>query len=232
MYCINCGVKLTEGKKPCPLCGTVSYHPDVQMPAHTPQYPADQYPPIQVSPRSALVVISTVLFLMPIVITLLCDLQIHDQMTWSGYVVGALLLVYIVCVLPFWFRKRNPVIFVPCSFVAIALYLLYINFATGGSWFLSFALPIVGWMGLVVTAMVTLLRYVPKGVLYIVGGAQIAIALFMPVMELLLNLTFQLPMRFIWSFYPLAALVLLGGMLIFLAICRPARETMERKFFI
>ena len=26
--------------------------------------------------------------------------------------------------------------------------------------------------------------------------------------------------------------VLLGGMLIFLAICRPARETMGRKFFL
>jgi hypothetical protein len=36
----------------------------------------------------------------------------------------------------------------------------------------------------------------------------------------------------VWSLYPLTALVLLGGMLIFLAICRPARETMERKFFL
>jgi len=27
-------------------------------------------------------------------------------------------------------------------------------------------------------------------------------------------------------------LVLLGGVLIFLGICRPARETMEKKFFI
>ena len=33
-------------------------------------------------------------------------------------------------------------------------------------------------------------------------------------------------------FLVLAALVLLGAMLIFLAIHRPARETMERKFFL
>ena len=55
---------------------------------------------------------------------------------------------------------------------------------------------------------------------------------FMPVMEFLMNLTFGFRMALIWSGYPLVALVLLGGMLIFLAICRPARETMERKFFI
>ena len=34
-----------------------------------------------------------------------------------------------------------------------------------------------------------------------------------------------------WSLYPLTALVLLGGFLIFLGICRPAREAMERKVF-
>ena len=34
--------------------------------------------------------------------------------------------------LPLWFRRPNPVIFVPVDFAAIGLYLLYINFATGG----------------------------------------------------------------------------------------------------
>ena len=64
------------------------------------------------------------------------------------------------------------------------------------------------------------------------GGALTALGLFMPVMEMLLNLTFRLEHGLVWAFYPMAALVLLGGMLIFLAICRPARETMERKFFL
>ncbi len=232
MYCIKCGVKLMEENKPCPLCNTVPYHPDIEAVEATPLYPADRFPPAQVSPKGALIVISTIVFLMPMVITLLCDLQISGQVTWSGYVIGALLSLYVMCVLPYWFRKPNPVVFVPCGFAAVGVYLLYINLATGGAWFLSFALPIVGWIGLVVTAVVTLLRYVKRGVLYIIGGAQIAIGAFMPVMELLLNITFHRPMVFLWSVYPLAALVLLGGMLIFLAIYRPARETMERKFFL
>ena len=53
-----------------------------------------------------------------------------------------------------------------------------------------------------------------------------------PVMELLLDHTFQVEDFLGWSYYPLGALVLLGGMLIFLAIYAPARETMERKFFL
>jgi hypothetical protein len=48
----------------------------------------------------------------------------------------------------------------------------------------------------------------------------------------LLNITFpQLPFAG-WCWYPLIAMVLIGGMLIFLAISSRARETMERKFFI
>ena len=107
-----------------------------------------------------------------------------------------------------------------------------IDLAVGGQWFLSFAFPVVGFTGLVVTAVVTLTRYIRRGWLYIFGGAAIAMGLFMPVMELLMNLTFQWPMKMLWSGYPLTALVLVGGLLIFLGICRPARETMERKFFL
>lgn len=233
MYCINCGVKLVEGKKPCPLCGTVPFHPELTAQETESLYPAGRNPANnQVRPTVALTVITVLLFLLPIFITLQCDLLISGRIVWSGYVVGALLTVYSIVVLPMWFKKPNPVIFVPIAFAMIGLYLLYINFAVDGHWFLSFAFPVVGFTALNVTAVVTLVRYVKRGLLYILGGSFIATGIFMPVMEFLLNLTFETSRVYYWSVYPLTALVLLGGLLIFLAICRPARETMERKFFI
>ena len=30
MYCANCGVKLADSEKVCPLCKTVAYHPDIK----------------------------------------------------------------------------------------------------------------------------------------------------------------------------------------------------------
>lgn len=231
MYCANCGVKLADSERVCPLCGVAVFHPDIERPEGPRLYPAVEMKNQQVSPWGALIIVTT-LFLLPLLTVLISDLQLSGQITWSGYVMGALMVTYTCTVLPSWFRRPNPVIFVPCGFASIALYLLYIDFATQGSWFLSFALPLVGAITLIVTAVVALLRYVRRGKLYIFGGASLALALFMPVMELLIQMTFALP-RFIgWSFYPLLALGLLGGMLIFLAICRPARETMERKFFI
>lgn len=76
-------------------------------------------------------------------------------------------------VLPLWFKRPNPVIFVPVDFAAIILYLLYIDLATGGHWFLTFAFPVAGSIGVLITTMVALLRYVRRGYLYIFGGASL-----------------------------------------------------------
>lgn len=230
MYCVNCGVKLADTEKTCPLCGVAVYHPDIQQEAAVPLYPREKMPTHQVSSRTAQIVV-TAMFLLPLLITLLCDLQISGRISWSGYVAGALVTGYAVFVLPYWFHKPNPVVFCAVDFVVVGLYLLYINYAVDGDWFLSFAFPVTGAVGAIVVTVVTLLRYVRRGILYIIGGALIALGALMPLMEFLLGITFGL--RFLgWSFYPLIALGVLGGMLIFLAINRNAREKMERKFFI
>lgn len=231
MYCVNCGVKLGDAEKSCPLCGTVAFHPDIHRSEGEPLYPENRLPAPQVSSRGAQI-IATAIFLLPMLITFQCDLQINRAITWSGYVIGGLVTAYVIFVLPQWFVRPNPVVFCAVDFVTVGLYLLYINLAVDGDWFLSFAFPVTGAIGAICTAVMALLRYVRRGVLYIIGGALIALGCFMPLMEYLLVVTFE-PIRFFgWSFYPLSALAVLGGMLIFLAINRRAREKMEKKFFI
>ncbi len=230
MYCANCGVKLADTEKSCPLCGT-RCHPDIVRAEAAPLYPGGQNPPVQVNSKAVHVVIAA-MFLLPLLICLQCDIFVTGAVTWSGYVIGALVLGYVIFALPWWFQKPNPVIFVPCGFGALALYLLYISWATGGAWFFPFALPVVAGLALVVTAVVALMRYVRRGSLYIFGGAFLLLGLLSPVMGLLLNRTFFTGGFALWSVYPATALLILGGLLIFLAICRPARETMQRKFFI
>lgn len=231
MYCANCGVKLADNLTACPLCGTRAYHPDLERKPSQGQYPREQYPQKQ-KRKPVGQMICSILYLLPLMIVPLCDIQINGHVTWSGYVTGAVLLSYVILVLPTWFEKPNMGIFVPCDFVAAALYLMYINFATGGNWFLSLALPVTGGFCLITTAVVVLTKYVPKGNLYTFGGAFMTLGGFMVVTELLINYTFRLPEFMGWSLYPLIVLVILGGLLIYLAINRTAREMLERKFFI
>lgn len=231
MYCVNCGVKLSDTEKRCPLCQTVVFHPALARRDAEPLYPEGLGPGPQMN---SLMMQSFVVgaYLLAILVSLVCDLQMGGGITWAGYVIGGLLLSYVVIMLPLWFSKPNPVVFVPCDFAAAGLYLLYIDLATGGRWFLSFALPVTGFIGLLVTAVVVLRRYIRRGRLYVFGGAILALGAFMPLMEFLLSITFP-EVGFIgWYLYPLIALGLLGGMLLFLAICRPARHSMARKFFI
>lgn len=231
MYCVKCGVKLGDTEKKCPLCGTVVYHPDIPRPMAEPLYPKNSPPAPQVSPRSAQI-IATAAVALPMLITFQCDFRISGMVTWSGYVIGALLIFYCVFVLPYWFRRPRPAVFCAADFAAVGLFLCYINHATGGDWFLTFAMPVTAVLGLLCTAVMVLLRHLRRGRLYILGGALIVLGLFMLGLELLLCATFA-PLRFYgWSGYPMTVFVVLGLTLIFLGLNHRAREKMERKFFL
>lgn len=229
MYCINCGVKLADTEKKCPLCETAVYHPDLQQGDARPLYPKGKMPK---SPGGSAALNGAVLFLffIPILVCFFADLWLDGKIEWFGYVAGAMLLAYVALGLPRWFRRPNPVVFVPCTFAALALYLFYIDFATDGAWFFPFALPLVAGICVIVTTVITLVRYVRRGRLYIFGGAFIALGVFMLPVELLMEMTLSLPFMG-WSTYPLAVLVLFGGLCIYLAINSDAREMIERKLF-
>ncbi len=231
MYCINCGVKLSDTEKSCPLCGTVPYHPDLVRTEADSLYPKNKYPKTKKVSRMGIMAAITVVAIIPIVITLLCDLQLNSAVTWSAYVIGAILVGYVSFVLPFWFKKPNPIIFTALFFVTSGIYVLFINLINHGDWFLSFAFPTAGIIGLIITALVALTHYLKRGRLFIYGGAFIAVGCYMPLMELFLSITFDF--NFIWwSLYPLIPLVLIGLTLIFFGVSPAAREGVERRFFL
>ena len=230
MYCIKCGVELADSEKKCPLCGTVVYNPTLDIKTADPPYPKDKKVE-RVSQKGALFII-TALFLIPILISIISNLNINGHLSWSLYAIGGIALAYIIIALPMWFKHPNPVIFVPCDFVAVGGYAVLVCGLSGGHWFLSFAFPLLGGMLLIVEAVVTLTRYLKRGHLYIYGGMFIAIGAFMMLVEFLSCITFGIAEMFVWSFYPLVACSVIGMMLIIIAICKPLRRTLAKKFFI
>lgn len=233
MYCVKCGVELADTENVCPLCGTRVYHPDIERAPAEPTYPEYDKVHNNMRPRGFLFIL-TVLAAMPVAITLFCDLYYGDGLTWSGYPIGGIILFYVAFVLPQWFHRPNPVVFVPVTFGVLGLYLLYINFAVGGHWFLSFAFPILIYVTLCVCTVVTLLRYTSRGRLYIAGAAFLATGILCPLIEFFMNLTFfdKGLFNFFWSIIPLIACFLAGMMLIVIAIVKPLRESLHKRFFI
>lgn len=229
MYCVKCGVKLSDSEKKCPLCNTVVYHPDVKQEEVKPLYQYNKMP-INSYSRKVLCGMIIILFLIPLVISFYSDFYPDNKIDWFGFVLGGLVIGYVSLALPLWFKKPNPVIFVPCSLASIILYLFYVCLKTHGNWFLTFALPVWGGLSLIICAIVTLLHYLKRGRLYIFGGAMMLFGGLMLLIEFLLGITFNV--KFIgWSIYPLVILFLLGGALIYLAINSSVRRMIERKLF-
>ena len=230
MYCIKCGAELSDGQTLCPLCGTKVYHPDIPA-EDIPTYPRKEFPSEEFNRKGILFVI-TILAVLPLTLPIIFEFSLNGTVGWSGYVAGAVLLGYLWLILPLWFRAPNPVIFIPCDFTAAALYLLFIDLRTGGNWFLSFAMPITLTLGLIVTTVVALTRYIRRGWLYIFGGGLIALGGWTVLIEVLLRATFPVNLSVVWSLYPLISLFLLGMMLIVIAIVKPLKESLRKIFFI
>ena len=230
MYCVKCGVELADSQESCPLCQTPVYYPDRDKNVKKP-YPKYEGMNDKVSPRGFCFILSFVCFI-AIAVCLACDIQFDMRVTWAGYVIGGILLAYVIVVLPTWFNRWHPIIFVPCDFLAIALYLMYICYASDGNWYWTFALPLTASIALIISSVVVLTTTLRCGYLYITAGALIATGWFAILIEFLSNITFSLYDPFTWSLYPAITLTLVGIMLIVIAIVKPLRESLARFFAI
>ena len=228
MYCVKCGVELADSERKCPLCLTPVYYPGLEEDPERP-FPRTEIEVEKVSFRG-INFIMTFLAAIAIIISVIADINTSMGFSWSGYVVGGVVLSYVVFVLPMWFVRRSPAVFVPVDFAVAAIYLWYISFATGGDWFWTLALPITGGLALICSSVTILIYYLRCGYLYIFGGASIALGALSLLIEWLIHVTFTLPVHHMWSPYPAITLGLIGIMLIVIAIVKPFRESLARLF--
>ena len=227
MYCVKCGVRLQDGVNSCPLCNTPVWNPEQPEAEHS--YP-DHYPSTHKESGRPFAVAMTVICVMAAAVILTVCFKLYGKLDWGGYAIGGIALLYVVGILPSWFRRPLIEVFIPVDHAAAALFALYICLKTGGSWFWSFAFPVILISCLLMTAVACLLKHVRGGLLFILGGFLLALGGFTVLIEFFEHLTFGVPM-FLWSLYPLIGFaaagifLLLGGMI-------PSLHTMlKRRFF-
>ena len=228
MYCVKCGAELADSERKCPLCMTPVYYPGLGE---------GERPFPETAPKDdkinlkGLNFVLTFAIVIAAVISLLADLNTGEEgLSWCWLVLGALGVVYVMFVLPFWFVRRSPAIFVPIDFLAIGLYVWLVCGVTGGSWYVTLGLPVVGAFALVFSSVAILVYYLRCGYLYIAGGAVMALGLISVMIEWLIHVTFTMPEHHMWSLYPAIALGLVGLMLIIIGIVKPLRESLARIF--
>ncbi|MBQ1372558.1 MAG: hypothetical protein IIY70_06450 [Oscillospiraceae bacterium] len=229
MYCVKCGVQLAEGISRCPLCQTPVWNPDESVVAEATF--SDRYPQPPKSRRYPILAFLTVLLLAASLSTLILCLTLHGRVAWSGYVMLGCALVYFAGIFPFWFERREPLIFVPLTFLLTAGYLLYICLYTGGHWYWSFAFPVTMLIGALATLSVALFRFGKRRRLIKTGALLVSIGCSAMLIEFFEALSFGTTM-FLWSLYPVCCFSLLGLFLILCGLIPSWRDYVERKLFL
>ena len=230
MYCVRCGVRLQQGVKACPLCGTPLWCPEAGEGAPAAAY-SDRYPAASRQKRLTIMASLTVGLLSAMIACLSIAVHTTGAMGWSFYVIAATAAFYFMFLMPLWFRRPHPMIFVPTAFLVLLGLLFLLSAHTGGRWFWTFACPLTVLLAALTIGAVALYRYVKRGTIFITGGLLLAVGGSCLLAELFQHLTFRTPM-FAWSPCAAAVFGLFGGFLILAGSIRPLREQLERTFFI
>ncbi len=228
MYCMKCGVRLQDTEKKCPLCGFSL--PEIS-PIQKGTYPSVKRPRDREDFRGLLLFVTLILFGAGGAV-FAADMILGGGVTFSGLVLFSLLLFYAAFLLPRWFRRPNPVVFLPIFCLCLGVFLFYLDFFYGNGWFFPFALPLLGGVLILLETVITLARYVHKGYFYIYGGFFLGLGVLSLVGEILYRAYAHLPVMLTWSLIPLIFFSLVGLGLIVIAIVRPFRAFIERRFFV
>jgi hypothetical protein len=229
-YCVNCGVELSPKERVCPLCGTPVLRPGQSMPP-LPEPSVSYSPkPVRVE-RHSLLVLLTILFLLPILLSFFCDVSLHGSVEWAGYVAAGVILIYVALVLPL--TLHTPVLFqLMLNVVALEGVLYYICHSLRGNWYWSFAFPIALFPFATAFLFVLLHRFARWNGLHIAALSCLSCGFYCLLIEWRCNVVFAVSEHFVWSFYPLITAAILAAILFFISRSESLQQRLARRFFI
>ena len=230
MYCVYCGVKLQAGSGECPLCHTpVAIVPKPESTEKS--LYSDRLPEAEKNHGRILAVwlLTTVVVAVCLGCLIFC-LRTYREAAWSGYVLVTAALIWITLLFPLLFRRFRPMIFLPVDFVCVAGSLLYICAKNEGNWFLSFAFPVTGIVGVLTLLGVAIFRYIRQGRLRLLGLYLVLIGASFILVEFFQHITFGTPM-FVWSLYCVCAFGALGLFLFIATLIPPLHAHLRKTFF-
>ena len=141
-YCVNCGVELEKSARQCPLCKTPVINPSQPPADEPPAYPEDIFIPKKTSGKYMAFMVTIVLFI-PNLICAIINLFNPGTGHWSVYMVAVSALLWIFCVLPVFFKQKNPYVLLAVDTAAALLFTFVMSVFHGKSWFFRIALPVI-----------------------------------------------------------------------------------------
>ncbi len=109
-YCVNCGVELDSSAKKCVLCSTPVINPGlVQQEAEEKPFADELQIPKGIKKRFIAFFI-TMTMLVPNIVMFFLNVFFIRNGFWSLYVLSACSMVWVIFVLPFFMKKKHPLV--------------------------------------------------------------------------------------------------------------------------
>ncbi len=232
-YCVNCGVKLAASEKVCPLCTTPVVNPnEIEREEYYP-YPQKVEKIRKTVNRRFMGILGTIALSIPIVVALILQIIQHFAKLWELYLYGAAILTFCYVLLPMLIKKPNPYICLSIDGIATALYVALIAWINGDmvTWYLPFALPVIGELFVYICVSLLISRIKRLGNL---PKAAIIIAMFgalSVVFETVLALTFYDDFKLIWCWFVVAVFGIISGLLFIVNSRTGWIDMLRRKLF-
>lgn len=230
-YCVNCGVKLGEGVRSCPLCGTPVVNPNELIQEQgKPYFPTRQQVIAPVSRKTEAIVLSS-MFLSVALCCGLLNLALRPDTLWSLYAVGAAAMLWIWFVAPLLWRKIPYLLRVGINMAAMALYVWIIAIASGGTfWYFRLALPILLSSGVIGILVCWMFR--KHSMLSSLITALLGIGLFSCTVDLFVDLYFYHIWSPGWSLIVFAVCAGFSIPLLVIRLVPSLREEARRRFHV
>ena len=232
-YCVNCGVKLNDDAKACPLCGTPVIHPGkAEKPAGKPFF-ATRQEKIQPVSKKELALLLSVMFASVCICCGLLNLALRPDLWWSLYAVGAGIMLWIFFVPPLLWRRMPVLLKTFVNLCAVALYVLLIALASGGlDWYFRLALPILFTATLLVLLLCDLMREGRSSILTSVILVLLAAGVLCLAIDLFVDRYLTGTCSPGWSLVVLAVCVGLSVPLLVIRLVPSLREEVRRRFHL
>ncbi len=157
-YCVNCGVRLESSLERCPLCNTPVINPgEIGIQKSVPPFPKVKGHVEPVKNMDVAILYTLVLTSLALSCVLL-NIFIYNSSSWSSYIVGTCILLWVIA-FPFFIHTKQS-IYISLLFdgLATAFFLYLITFNTSSDqWFFELALPTTA-VGTVLAMLTSFLR--------------------------------------------------------------------------
>ena len=240
IYCKNCGVELDKTLIVCPLCGThtadksisEAEHLQVQESKKADRLLSD-FQTLTKSERQKLFwQLSGIILISGMVVTVIIDLIINGDITWSKYSISACLALFINITLLVFFQKKLAIglagNFLSTSFLLV----LFDLFNKNIGWGTKMGIPLVLAFYLVVFILIGLVRRSKQRGINLIAYFLIASGILSLCVEGIIALQVHNRLIFHWSVIALASVLSVAAILLFIHYKLRKGTNLKRFFHI